>query len=1323
MASRRTRVRGSSSAATIGASTRNGHQFGVAAQLSPVVSEVTANYRFPLAASRAEWLNLDTGVKHEDTDTSTSKSFEFGVRRVRERMGDWTRTQMLMLQVEDFVVADERGRSNLLMPGIDWTRVRADNPLRPHAGSKLQLDLRGATDAVFSDTTFFQVSAEGKWIWSLARGARVLVRGHVGATAKNSFAELPPSVRFFAGGDSSVRGYDFKSLGPVDATGKVIGGSALAEGSFEFEQPLAGRWSLAWFVDAGNAFEGSHIDAKSAAGSGRSLAVAAGTHPDRSRASVRRSGHALANPHQPGTRPVIRRRRSLFALLGLGVLAIVGIAAGVGLLGTEAGTAWVLDHVLARATGVAVGRVSGTLLGGVVLENVRVRLPRDELDIERLALDWEPVAALRGTLAFRSAAATSAAYRRIEGPVADTAPPAALPFAVHVGAATIGALSITVAGETLVFGPTEVEATLRGSRLAVRRIASSSNGFTLTGNVDVDISAALALNAAVQWSGAIAATPMSGSATLSGTWPTLRVRHDLTTPFAAHAEGTVNFAQEPRAELAIDWRDLAWPGVDALASPSGRVNVAGTLADYRYDGTGALAIDGRAATFTARGKGSGAQLALERLDLDARGGAASAGVLAAQGSVDLAARRVDVNVTATDVDPGWWDADWPGRLRGTAAVRAGLAPFGVAFDALDIAGTLRGYTLALRGAAEYTAPDRWRLAGVRLASGANRVALDGALMPAGLDLVADVDVANLDVLWPGLRGAADGQGRHRRQLRGAERPRPARGARDRVPRLQPRTGHDRGRARRRCRQRRSRCGSKPRARRAARFACNDSSPWPTVRSAAHRVTLDFSGEEWHAQAAGDGAFAARTWRGTLSRAEFDEDLLGRWQLVEPAAVVLGTREASLATACLDHPSGGHWCGALDVRGRPSDRLVLVAQNFDLKTLRPLLPPAVSLEGVYQLSASLFDLTGNPRGALALTGEKTHVRATTGEQQTYAADLDDLRAAATLGNGRVEFLAALRSGDAGKVDLNASIRDVRLSNSPIDGTLRAAWPDVGFLTLLAPELGQLGGSVTAELAVSGTVDEPGVDGRAAWQGGRVAVPAWGLVIDGIEATASSRGGRALEFDAKGHVGEGLVTLTGQTELDPRANWPTRLALRGDSVRAVQLPEAEIFVTPDLVATVAWPDVRVTGTVKMPRASLGLSALPAQAVVPSADAVVHGRGGPSAARRLRLHAAVDMVLGDEVHYAGLDLDTKVTGALHVDAEPNRSAIATGALTLAGTYNAYGQKLTLERGQLCSPARSTIPAWMCAPCARSTRRAWAWSWPVRSNRRARACSRRPR
>ena len=245
-----------------------GHQFGINSQLSPVVSEVTANYRMPINDSRAEWLNFDVGVEREDTDTAESKRFELGARRVHERRGDWMRTELLSLRVEDFAVAEQESRARLLMPGVDWTRIRADNEIRPTSGSKLSLEVRAAHDALVSDTTFVQAIAQGKWIWSLPRGQRFLVRGHVGATEEREFEELPASVRFFAGGDNSVRGYDFDTLGPVDADGNVIGGSSLATGSFEFEQPLRARWSLAFFVDAGNAFAGSRIDAKTGAGIG-----------------------------------------------------------------------------------------------------------------------------------------------------------------------------------------------------------------------------------------------------------------------------------------------------------------------------------------------------------------------------------------------------------------------------------------------------------------------------------------------------------------------------------------------------------------------------------------------------------------------------------------------------------------------------------------------------------------------------------------------------------------------------------------------------------------------------------------------------------------------------------------------------------------------------------------------------------------------------------------------------------------------------------------------------------------------------------------------
>jgi translocation and assembly module TamA len=233
------------------------------------VSEFTANYRLPLRGSRRDWLNFDAGIESQDTDTSESDLFEIGMRRVLERSDDWTRTEMLSWRREKFTIADQEDEdSELLVPGVNWTRLRADSDIRPRNGSKLSLEVGAATDAVISDTSFLQLVAQGKWIWSLPRGRRFLVRGQVGTTSVDDFAELPASVRFFAGGDNSVRGYDFETLGPVDEDGEVIGGSELATGSFEFEQPLRARWSLALFVDSGNAFEGSDFDTKTGAGIG-----------------------------------------------------------------------------------------------------------------------------------------------------------------------------------------------------------------------------------------------------------------------------------------------------------------------------------------------------------------------------------------------------------------------------------------------------------------------------------------------------------------------------------------------------------------------------------------------------------------------------------------------------------------------------------------------------------------------------------------------------------------------------------------------------------------------------------------------------------------------------------------------------------------------------------------------------------------------------------------------------------------------------------------------------------------------------------------------
>jgi translocation and assembly module TamA len=67
--------------------------------------------------------------------------------------------------------------------------------------------------------------------------------------------EIPPSLRFFAGGDQSVRGWAYQSLGPRDASGRVVGGKHLLTGGVDLQRALFERWAVSVFYNAGNAFD------------------------------------------------------------------------------------------------------------------------------------------------------------------------------------------------------------------------------------------------------------------------------------------------------------------------------------------------------------------------------------------------------------------------------------------------------------------------------------------------------------------------------------------------------------------------------------------------------------------------------------------------------------------------------------------------------------------------------------------------------------------------------------------------------------------------------------------------------------------------------------------------------------------------------------------------------------------------------------------------------------------------------------------------------------------------------------------------------------
>lgn len=246
---------------------QKGHRLKTEARLSEIGYSLSADYFVPIRNPRTDQLVYSAAVVNETTDSSESTLRTIGASINRSR-GAWRESISLNYQQEDFIIANVRGDSTLLLPGINWSRIWGDDFINTFDGLRFDINFRGANKALISDSDFFQLQSGIKAINSLNKSNRIITRGRLGSTWTDEFDQLPSSVRFFAGGAQSVRGYSYQSLGPVNSSGLVIGGKHLVVGSIEYEYSFREKWSVALFYDAGNAIDDINDDLEHGAGFG-----------------------------------------------------------------------------------------------------------------------------------------------------------------------------------------------------------------------------------------------------------------------------------------------------------------------------------------------------------------------------------------------------------------------------------------------------------------------------------------------------------------------------------------------------------------------------------------------------------------------------------------------------------------------------------------------------------------------------------------------------------------------------------------------------------------------------------------------------------------------------------------------------------------------------------------------------------------------------------------------------------------------------------------------------------------------------------------------
>ncbi|OOE82633.1 hypothetical protein BZG72_08975 [Salinivibrio sp. PR6] len=244
-----------------------GHSINTSLAISEPEQTLTSTYKVPLEDVSREYYQVQLGL--QNTDQRDTSSLEVSTSVSRHWLYDtgWQRSVSLRWLYENYTQGQDEDIVSVVLPGINFTRTRARGGLMPHWGDKQSITLEAADPVWLSDISLVRLQGRSAWIRSLNKNHRGLLRVDGGALISEEFSEAPPSLRFFAGGDNSIRGYAYETVSPRDDSGQLSGARYMLTGTLEYQYRLGGNWWWALFTDGGDAWT-SHLSWKRAAGTG-----------------------------------------------------------------------------------------------------------------------------------------------------------------------------------------------------------------------------------------------------------------------------------------------------------------------------------------------------------------------------------------------------------------------------------------------------------------------------------------------------------------------------------------------------------------------------------------------------------------------------------------------------------------------------------------------------------------------------------------------------------------------------------------------------------------------------------------------------------------------------------------------------------------------------------------------------------------------------------------------------------------------------------------------------------------------------------------------
>ena len=255
---------------------RDGYQAGLEVAASRINKNVTVYGKRPWKHPLNDTLDAQLSYEEEVIDQGegnfdlSTKTLKAALARNIRREDSWDRSYSLRYRLDELDTSvGEAERANLpvrftssrpkqqaLLLGYGMSKLQVDNVTNPTMGVRQYYGLEAGTEGLLTDTNMAIARAGVRGLYSFGDNQEHQVLGKLdaGYLWADDFYEVPYKLRFFAGGDQSIRGFDYNSLSPIE-NGYLTGGQILAVGSAEYNYEFKPGLRAAVFTDFGNAYD------------------------------------------------------------------------------------------------------------------------------------------------------------------------------------------------------------------------------------------------------------------------------------------------------------------------------------------------------------------------------------------------------------------------------------------------------------------------------------------------------------------------------------------------------------------------------------------------------------------------------------------------------------------------------------------------------------------------------------------------------------------------------------------------------------------------------------------------------------------------------------------------------------------------------------------------------------------------------------------------------------------------------------------------------------------------------------------------------------